>query len=79
MGSVEGWGALDGGGDRRRRWVSFGVNLGRPIVTNGAFATRLFSNFEDLLFLLLTHQVRVEVIVTPQSTMEYTSVASVFQ
>ena len=26
-----------------------GVNLGRPIVTNGAFATRLFSNyFEDL-------------------------------
>jgi len=28
-----------------------GVNLRRPIVTNGAFATRLFSNyFEDLFF-----------------------------
>jgi len=31
---------LDGGGDRRREWAVLGVNLGRPIVTNGAFATR---------------------------------------
>jgi len=31
-----------------------GVNLGRPIITNGAFATRLFSNyFDDLLFSLV--------------------------
>jgi len=30
---------------------SSGVNLGRPIVTNGAFATWLFSNyFEDLFY-----------------------------
>jgi len=45
-----GMGVLDGGDDRRRGRGSFGVNLGRPIVTNGAFATtRLFSNyFEDL-------------------------------
>jgi len=41
VGSVEGWGALDGGGDRRRRWVSFGVNLGRPIVTDGDFVAYL--------------------------------------
>ena len=33
-------GVLDGGGDHRRERGSFGVNLGRPIVTNGAFATR---------------------------------------
>jgi len=44
-----GMGVLDGSGDRRRRRGSFGVNLRRPIVTNWAFATRLFSNyFEDL-------------------------------
>ena len=32
---------LGGGGDRRRRMGSFGVNLafGRPTVNNGAFAT----------------------------------------
>ena len=30
-----GMGVLDGGGDRRRERGSFGVNLGRPIVTNG--------------------------------------------
>jgi len=30
---------------------SFGVNLGRPIVTNGAFATRLFSNYIEHLLL----------------------------
>jgi len=30
--------------------ADLGVNLGCPVVTNGAFATRLFSNyFEDLL------------------------------
>ena len=28
-------GLLDGGGDRRKGMGSFGVNLGRPIVTNG--------------------------------------------
>jgi len=33
-------GVLDFGGDRRRRRDSLRVlNLGRPIVTNGAFAT----------------------------------------
>ena len=32
----------------------FEVNLGRPIVTNGVFATRLFPNYfgQDLLFLI---------------------------
>jgi len=40
-----GMGVLDGGGDRRRGRGSFGVNLGRPIVTNGDFATRLFPNY----------------------------------
>jgi len=35
-----GTGVLDGGGDRRRGRGSFGVNFGRTIVTNGAFATR---------------------------------------
>ena len=29
------------------------MNLGRPIVTSGAFATRLFSNYFKDLFLLL--------------------------
>jgi len=33
-------GCIRCGGDRRRGRGSFGVNLGRPIVTNGAFATR---------------------------------------
>jgi len=37
-------GVLDWGGDRRRGRGSFGVNLERPIVINGAFVTRLFSN-----------------------------------
>jgi len=32
-------GVLDGGGDRPREGAVLGVNLGRPIVTNGAFAT----------------------------------------
>jgi len=32
-----GMGMLDGGGDRQRGKGSFGVNLGRPIVTNGEF------------------------------------------
>jgi len=32
-----GMGALDGRGDPRKKRVSFGVNLGRPIVTNGDF------------------------------------------
>jgi len=32
-----GMGVLDEGGDRRRGRGSFGVNLGRPIVTSGDF------------------------------------------
>jgi len=32
-----GMGLLDGGCDRRREKGTFGVNLGRPIVTNGEF------------------------------------------
>ena len=35
-----GMGVLDGGGDRRREWADWGMNLRRLIVTNGAFATR---------------------------------------
>ena len=35
-----GMGVLDGGGDCRREGTVLGVNLGRPIVTNGAFAKR---------------------------------------
>ena len=34
-----GIGVLHGDGDCRMRKGSLGVNLGRPIVTNGAFAT----------------------------------------
>ena len=30
-------GVLDFGGDRRREGAVLGVNMGRPIVTNGAF------------------------------------------
>ena len=52
-----GIGALDGGDDRRRGRDSLGVNLGRPTVTNGAFATRssritlrtCFSSFKNAL------------------------------
>jgi len=35
-GVSKGMGVLDGGGDRRRERGSFGVNLGRSIVTNGS-------------------------------------------
>jgi len=35
-----GVGVLDFGGDRRRGGAVLGVNLGRPIVSNGVFATR---------------------------------------
>ena len=38
-------GVLDGGGNRRREGAILGLNLGRPIVTNGEFATRLFPNY----------------------------------
>ena len=41
---TRGMGVLDGDGDRRRGRDSFGVNLGRLIVTNGYFATQLFPN-----------------------------------
>ena len=36
-----GMGVLDGGGNRRRKSGSFGVNLGRPIVTSGDFVAWL--------------------------------------
>jgi len=40
---------LDFGGDSRRGRGSLGVNLGRPIVTSGSFATRSSQvAFEDL-------------------------------
>jgi len=42
-------GVLNGDGDRRRGRGSFGGEFGRPIVTNGAFATRLFSNYSEHL------------------------------
>jgi len=38
-------GVLDGGGDHQRGRGSFGVNFGRPIVTDGDFAMRLFPNY----------------------------------
>ena len=41
-GVSRGMGVLDGSGDRRREGAFWGMNLGRPIVTNGDFATRLF-------------------------------------
>jgi len=34
-----GMGVLDWGGDRQRGRGSFGGEFGRPVVTNGAFAT----------------------------------------
>jgi len=36
-----GMGVLDFGGDRRRERGSLGVNLRRPIVTNGVFVASL--------------------------------------
>jgi len=36
-----GKGILDFGGDRRREWAVWGVNLRRPIVTNGDFVASL--------------------------------------
>jgi len=43
-----GMGVLHWDGDRRSRSSSFGVNLGRPIVTNGDFVAQLCKN--DALF-----------------------------
>jgi len=40
-----GMGILDGGGYLRREGAVMGLNLGRPIVTNGDFATWLFPNY----------------------------------
>jgi len=40
-----GMGVLDGGRDRRRWKGSFRGDWGRPIVTNGDFATRFFPNY----------------------------------
>jgi len=46
-----GMGVIDGVVIVEDEGAVLGVNLGRSIVTNGAFATRLFSNyFEDLFF-----------------------------
>ena len=55
VGSVED-GCIIWVGDRRREWAVLGVNLGRPIVTNGDFVTRLFPNYFEqyLLWLWLT-------------------------
>ena len=39
---------LDGGGCRRRGRDSFWVEFGRPVVTNGYFATRLVVNVTSL-------------------------------
>jgi len=53
MGLVED-GCIRWGGYRQREGIVLGVKFGRPIVTSGAFATRLFSNyFEDLFFGIL--------------------------
>jgi len=49
-----GMGVLDFGGDRRTGRDSIGVNLGRPIVTNGAFCDALFSNYVEDLFTIQT-------------------------
>jgi len=59
-GVSRGMGVLDCGGDRRRERESFGVNLWRPVVTNGNFATRLFPNYfgQDLFSFLLAHSLR---------------------
>jgi len=53
-----GMGVLDGNGDRRKGRGSFGVNLGRSIVTNGDFATRLFPNYfgQELIFISKTNK-----------------------
>jgi len=48
-----GMGVLDEGGDRRSKRGRCGVNLGRPIVTSGNIATRLFPNYFGLDSLLL--------------------------
>jgi len=45
-----GMGVLDGVMIVEGEGTVLGVNLGRPILTNGDFATQLFSNYyEDLL------------------------------
>ena len=52
-----GMGALDRGGGRRRGRANFGVNLGRPIVTNGDSIAQLcesdalFPNYYEEVFL----------------------------
>ena len=43
-----GMGVLDEGGYRQMGRDSFGVESGRPIVTNGDFVTRLFPNYFGL-------------------------------
>jgi len=41
---------LDGVGYRRTEGAVLGLKLGRPIVTNGDFATRLFPNLGSTCF-----------------------------
>jgi len=50
-------GCIRWGVERRREWVVLDVNLGRPIVTNWDFATRLFPNYygQDLAFYIEKH------------------------
>jgi len=40
-----GMGLFDGAVDHRREGAILGVNEGRPVVTNGDSATRLFPNY----------------------------------
>ena len=49
-----GMGVLDEGGYRRREGAVLRLTLGRPVVTNGDFATQLFQNyFGQYLFLIV--------------------------
>ena len=58
-----GMGVLDGDGYRRREGAVLGLNLGRPVVTNGDFVARLFSNYfgQYLLLLLLCTLIRLAI------------------
>ena len=46
-------GCIRWGGYRRREGAVLGLNLGRPIVTNEHFATRLFPNYFGQYLLVL--------------------------
>jgi len=49
-----GMGVLDGSGDHRREGAVLGVNLGRPIVTNGAFVAQYCARAKRALLKLRT-------------------------